>query len=184
MQEELLEPIFRSIRLGIVLKHLDKNAIFCDVGCGNGTFLKTISPYILKGYGFDKKVTELIEGNLIIKNAYIDEKLPLDSSTVDCVTLIAVLEHLEKPVSVLSESRRILKTGGKILITTPAPPSKPILEFLSYQLNIVSPVEIRDHKHYYSKKELSGILKECGFIGVSARSFEFGLNNFAIGYKS
>ena len=121
---------------------------------------------------------------MVLKNAHIDEEIPLESNSVDCVTLIAVLEHLEKPGHVLSESYRVLKKEGKILITTPAPVSKPILEFLSYRLNIVSPVEIRDHKHYYTKKELSGLLEECGFAGVSARSFEFGLNNFAMGYKS
>lgn len=184
MQEELLEPIFRKIRIGVIKKYLDNNAVFCDIGCGNGIFLRTISPYISTGYGFDKKVKESCERNLIFRKAYIDEKIPLESNTVDCVTLLAVLEHLEKPESVLLESYRILKSGGKILITTPAPISKPILEFLSYKLNIVSPVEIRDHKHYYPKKELIKLLERCGFVGVAARSFEFGLNNFAIGYKS
>jgi ubiquinone/menaquinone biosynthesis C-methylase UbiE len=183
MQEELLEPIFRKIRIGVVKRYLDKNAIFCDVGCGNGTFLKNISSYISKGYGFDKKVNEHAEGNLVFKNAYIDEKIPMSSGSVDYVTLIAVLEHLEKPESVLSECNRILKKDGKILITTPAPVSKPILEFLSFKLNIVSPVEIMDHKHYYSKSELKSILEKCGFKEAQVKSFEFGLNNFAAGVK-
>ncbi len=183
MQEELLEPIFRKIRIGVVKKYLDKDSVFCDVGCGNGTFLKTISPYISRGYGFDKKVSEHADGNLVFENAYIDEKIPLESGSVDCVTLIAVLEHLEKPESVLVECNRILKKDGKVLITTPAPVSKPILEFLSFKLKIVNPEEIKDHKHYFSKIELEAVLKESGFTTVRVRSFEFGLNNFATGHK-
>jgi 2-polyprenyl-3-methyl-5-hydroxy-6-metoxy-1,4-benzoquinol methylase len=183
MQEELLEPIFRKIRIGVVKGYLDKNATFCDVGCGNGVFLKNISSYISKGYGFDKKVNAHTDGNLVFRNAYIDEEIPMDTGSVDYVTLIAVLEHLEKPESVLSECNRILKKDGKILLTTPAPISKPILEFLSYRLNIVSPVEIMDHKHYYSKSELKSMLERCGFKESYIRSFEFGLNNFAAGVK-
>jgi 2-polyprenyl-3-methyl-5-hydroxy-6-metoxy-1,4-benzoquinol methylase len=183
MQEELLEPVFRKIRIGVVKKYLNENSVFCDVGCGNGTFLKTISPYISRGYGFDKKVNEHTDGNLIYSNAYIDEKIPMGSGSVDCVTLIAVLEHLEKPESVLSECNRILKNDGIILITTPAPVSKPILEFLSFKLHIVSPAEIKDHKHYFTRRELSMILEKRGFANVQVKSFEFGLNNFAVGYK-
>jgi 2-polyprenyl-3-methyl-5-hydroxy-6-metoxy-1,4-benzoquinol methylase len=107
----------------------------------------------------------------------------MGSSSVDCVTLIAVLEHLEKPESVLSECNRILKNDGIILITTPAPVSKPILEFLSFKLHIVSPAEIKDHKHYFTRRELSMILEKRGFANVQVKSFEFGLNNFAVGYK-
>ena len=87
----------------------------------------------------------------------------MESGSVDCVTLIAVLEHLKKRERVLSECNRILKAEGKVLITTPAPVRKPILEFLSDKLHIVSPVEIKDHKDYFSKSELKSILEKCGF---------------------
>jgi 2-polyprenyl-3-methyl-5-hydroxy-6-metoxy-1,4-benzoquinol methylase len=94
-----------------------------------------------------------------------------------------VLEHLENPERVLSECNRILKKDGKIIITTPAPVSKPILEFLSFKLHIVNPVEIKDHKHYFPKLELKLIMEKCCFANVHVKSFEFGLNNFAVGYK-
>ncbi len=183
MPEELLEPLFRFIRVGLIKKHINKNTILCDLGCGNGSFLRSISGDIRLGYGFDKKVEESNCGNVTLKKSFIDDKIPLETDSVDCVTLIAVLEHISKPADVLNECNRILKKNGKILITTPAPISKPILEFFSYKLNIVNPVEIRDHKHYYTKRELENILQKCGYTGVRVKSFELGLNNFAIGYK-
>ncbi|BAI60313.1 conserved hypothetical protein [Methanocella paludicola SANAE] len=183
MPEELLEPFFRKLRVGLVLQHLDKDTTLCDLGCGSGSFLRSVSGDIRAGYGFDKKAEEETFGNITIKNSFIDGKVPLETGSMDCVTLIAVLEHLDRPEDVLGECYRIVKNRGKILITTPSPASKPILEFLSYRLKIVSPVEIRDHKHYYSRSELKTILEECGFTGVQVRSFEFGLNNFAIGHK-
>lgn len=183
MSEELFEPIFRKFRVGHVIRHINKYMILCDIGCGDGSFLKSISKSIKTGYGFDKKITDYTVDNIYFKKLFFDSKIPLDDSSVDCVTLIAVLEHIEAPDKILTECNRILKKNGKIMITTPAPMSKPILEFLSYRLNIVNPVEIMDHKHYFSKNELVNLLKSCGFKDMTVRSFEIGLNNFALGYK-
>ena len=183
MPEELLEPLLRKFRIRMIRKYLLDDAVLCDVGCGNGIFLQSISPYIKAGYGFDKKVVESSVGNIHLKKVYLDNHIPLDDGMADCVTLLAVFEHLDQPADLLRECHRIMKPGGRILITTPSPMSKPLLEFLSFRLNIVSPVEIRDHKHYYSKVELTTILGHCGFTNLKVKSFEFGLNNFAEGIK-
>lgn len=183
MPEELLEPAFRKLRIRRVKKYLGKGLVLCDIGCGNGTFLRTMAPYVSWAYGFDKKAIESESGNVTIKKMQLADGIPLESGSADCVTMMAVLEHLEAAHDTLGECHRIIKPGGLILMTTPAPISKPILEFLSFRLNIVSRDEILDHKHYYSKAELRDMLQECGFERVEVRSFEFGLNNFVVGYK-
>lgn len=184
MKEELLEPILRKIRINKIKKNIPKNCILCDVGCGfNAKFLLDVSDYISEGYGFDKKIDNKWINNIYIQNAEITDNIPLEDASVDCVTLLAVLEHLNNPTKVLSELYRILKFGGVLILTTPSPFSKPILEFLSFKLKIVSPVEIADHKHYYSKKELIKILEDMGFKNIEAHSFECGLNNLAVAFK-
>lgn len=183
MAEQILEPVFRMLRTGKVRKHLRNDMTVCDIGCGDGSFLCAISPYISQGYGFDKKAKERSFDNIVIKKARIDKKVPLDSDTMDCVSMMAVLEHLEDPAKVLQECHRILKPGGRILLTTPSPPAKPILEFLSYRLNIVNPEEIRDHKRYFSKRDLRDVLDQSRFREINVRTFEVGLNNFATGIK-
>lgn len=183
-KEELLEPILRRIRTSKVRKYIPKNCILCDIGCGfNAKFLLDISDYISEGYGFDKKIDKKKINNIYIQNAEIANNIPLEDESVDCVTLLAVLEHLDNATKVLSECYRVLKFGGILILTTPSPFSKPILEFLSSKLKIVSPVEIADHKHYYSKKEMVKILEDIGFKNIETRSFEFGLNNLAAAFK-
>jgi len=184
MTEELLEPYLRKIRISKIRKYIPKDAILCDVGCGfNARFLQDVSHYISKGYGFDKKIEDKSIGNIHIKNADIADRIPLYDETIDCVTLLAVLEHLSDSKKVLSECHRILKPEGVLILTTPSPMSKPLLEFLSFKLGIVSPAEIADHKHYYSGKELHDLLIGTGFGGIKCNSFEFGLNNMAIAFK-
>jgi ubiquinone/menaquinone biosynthesis C-methylase UbiE len=184
MKEELLEPWLRSVRIRMIQKFIPKNCILCDIGCGfNATFLKDISHHIKSGYGFDKKIKNFEFRNIIIQNLEISDRIPLENGSVDCVTLLAVVEHLDDPRQIIKESYRILKEKGILLLTTPSPESKPLLEFLSFRLHIVSPEEIRDHKHYFSKGELKEIMEKTGFRNISVSDFELGLNSRAIGYK-
>lgn len=184
MSEELLEPFLRRIRISRIVRYIPKGCILCDVGCGCAAqFLQDISDHLQKGYGFDKKIKNKNIRNLELRNADISDNIPLPNESVDRVTLLAVLEHLSNSEKILSECYRILKSGGCLILTTPSPISKPLLEFLSFKLNIVSPAEIADHKHYYSKRNLSDLLNEAGFENVEIRSFEFGLNNIAVAFK-
>lgn len=84
----------------------------------------------------------------------LDGGIPLPDQSVDCVTMLALLEHLNKPGAVLREVFRILKPGRKVILTTPAPYSKPLLEFLAFRLKLISAEEIMDHKHYFSGPEI------------------------------
>ena len=78
-----------------------------------------------------------------------------------------------------TEFRRILKDDGRILLTTPTPASRPLLEFLAFKLKIISGPEIADHKHYYSRADIGGIAARHGLACETYRTFQFGLNSFA-----
>ncbi|KKO20381.1 MAG: two-component response regulator [Candidatus Brocadia fulgida] len=47
------------------------------------------------------------------------EPLPYPDNSFDCITLIAVIEHLIDPYHSLKEITRVLKTGGTLIIGTP-----------------------------------------------------------------
>jgi len=184
MKEELLEPLFRRIRIKMVQKYIPKNCVLCDIGCGfNATFLQDIANHIKCGHGFDKKIKNSKFKNIIIKNLEISDKIPLGNESVDCVILLDVVEHLDVPEKILTESYRILRKDGILLLTTPSPKSKSLLEFLSFRLRIVSPAEIQDHKHYFSNKELQELMENIGYHHVFVSNFEFGQNSRTIGYK-
>lgn len=46
-------------------------------------------------------------------------RLPVASESIDTVTLVNVPEHLERPVVVLGEARRVLRPGGRVILQVP-----------------------------------------------------------------
>ncbi len=180
MSEPFLEPVLRWMRLRRVISHIPKNSVVLDVGCGRtAAFLKAISPRIKQGFGVDFKTDDIQFNNIQTTQLRLENHLPFKDSTFDVVTMLAVLEHIDKEQEILSEIYRVLVPRGKLVITVPSLRSQPVLEFLAYKLKIVSEAEIRDHKRYYNRDKLKKVLIEVtGFQEFNHQYFQFGMNNF------
>jgi len=92
-----------------------------DVGCASGFFLRVAKESGFEGQGVEistipldyaRKVmgVEVFHGNLF------DARFP--DANFDVVTLWDTLEHLRDPQKVLTEIRRILKSGGVLVVET------------------------------------------------------------------
>ncbi len=110
----------------------------------------------------------------------IDKKIELPSESVDVIVSTAFIEHVDHPKEILAEVLRILRKGGKLLLTTPTPRAKNLLEFLSFQLGWISKREIREHKNYFDRKSLLGLLAGIKLKRVKHEYFESGLNNLLV----
>jgi SAM-dependent methyltransferase len=187
MKEPILEPILRALRIRKVLPVIRQypDCLLLDVGCGcDYRLLKTVRPFIKGGIGIDFKV-EKYEGDKIkTMPMMITDHLPFESESFDVVTMLAVLEHLSDPLSMMRETERILKNGGSLVLTVPSKIAKPVLEFLSYRLKIISADEIREHKKYYNCDELEKLFSQTGMSIEYHRYFQIGMNNFCIFKKA
>lgn len=184
MKEPILEPFIRHFRFQKILSQIVPDSVVVDIGCGHTAhLLNRLQNYIKKGYGIDPLINDQTFPKFKLISQLLANKIPLPSKTADFVTMAAVLEHLENPEAILSEAHRILKSGGKLLLTTPSHPSKPILEFLSFGLGLVSTREIGEHKRYYWRKELVNLIRRAGFKKIKHEYFELYLNNFIIAEK-
>ncbi len=96
--------------------------------------------------------------------------------------MLAVIEHIWDPTWILSEVKRVLNDAGLFIVTTPTPLAKPVLELLSF-IRIINPAEIKDHKKYYSGKELLSLLRSSGFKVIYYRKFEFLMNQITVSVK-
>lgn len=187
MGDRLCEPIFRYLRIRKVLPHVGVNSRVLDIGCGSdGSMLRALGPHIKEGIGIDIRANEARKGNISIRRGSFDgAALPWLDNSFDCVTLLAVLEHVDDRALLLREIRRVLKPGGALVITVPTWRAKPVLEFLAFRLKIVSEEGVREHKIYFYKDELIQALLGAGFLGENmlVKYFELGFNLYALARK-
>ncbi|PLX27402.1 hypothetical protein C0583_03760 [Candidatus Parcubacteria bacterium] len=174
-----LDKFISYLRLIKIKKYIKKNSSICDFGCGNGDLLVKLHEE------FDFKLAIGVDAFASLsehkKIKFIKKDISdtgLEDEEYDTLLMLALIEHIDlnKVDKVLSEAYRIIKPGGKIILTTPTPIAKPVLEFMAFKLKIISSDEIKDHKHYYSLGELSNLLIKRNFKKVSTKHFQFRMN--------
>jgi 2-polyprenyl-3-methyl-5-hydroxy-6-metoxy-1,4-benzoquinol methylase len=104
----------------VVSLYARKGDAILDVGCGKGEFLKQLHDdgfTNLHGLDFDPYHDVLLQS---FKSADLSwDKMPWTDNSFDVVSGWEVIEHLENPPHFLREMRRILKPGGRLILSTP-----------------------------------------------------------------
>lgn len=98
-----------------------------DLGCGNGTFAKTIFSGKID-YGLDVSRDEIAKArrnkaykNYIVSDAHV---IPLADKSIQTVFSNSTFEHIPGLEGVLAEVSRILMPRGELIFTTHSPASK------------------------------------------------------------
>jgi ubiquinone/menaquinone biosynthesis C-methylase UbiE len=168
-------------RIKLIEKHVPPDSYVLDIGCGYyPQNLINLENKIKKAVGIDKDIPDkTFSSKISFIKADIGEKLPLPDNEFDCILILAVLEHLEHPEEIIRECYRILRPGGRLIITIPTNYSRPILLILA-GLGLLSREEIFSHKHYFSKKEVEDLLMNARFKKVVSRSYNLFLNSLFV----
>jgi 2-polyprenyl-3-methyl-5-hydroxy-6-metoxy-1,4-benzoquinol methylase len=179
----IFDTALQQLRYRKVVTYIPKGCLLADLGCGDGAFLRCIRNKTILSYGIDMQAADTHMGDVDIeyKSADLNGRIPLNDESVDIVTALAVIEHLMRPDNFFAEVLRILKPCGCCIMTTPSPRAKPVLEWLAYRLKIISENDIRDHKNYFTKKQLLGLM--CKFRNHDIKSFQFGFNTIIFAQK-
>ncbi len=198
------------ITLKHAVKHFPVNKLkILDLGVFPGTWLRILQEYLsnyeieLFGAGlcvpaeFSKIMKEKSNVNIFsvnldplneqLKNKNYPNQLPFENESFDFVSSLEIIEHLTSPVHMLKESLRVLKPGGKILITTPnVTRIGSIFKLLVGRSNFerVASLDYHDesdewrpHVWEYTMEQLTDLLRECGYV-VKDRAFIDYLDKF------
>lgn len=95
-----------------------------DVGCGAGPGLRYLAAQGAQPYGIDRVYYPLAEAQRMtptrgLVQADVSFVIPFADRSFDVVLLSELIEHLPNGRPLLFESYRVLRPGGRIIITTP-----------------------------------------------------------------
>jgi 2-polyprenyl-3-methyl-5-hydroxy-6-metoxy-1,4-benzoquinol methylase len=89
--------------------------------------------------------------------------LPLADRSFDCILLSEVIEHLESPHLTIREAARVLRPGGRLLVTTPNYRSLwPVMESAVDLLGMAPTMAGEQHITRFHARGLRQLLLESG----------------------
>lgn len=146
-----------------------KNSTILDYGCGDGRYIEeflNVNSYRIIGADISAYAIKQAKKKFPKARFYVtggdNEKLPINSSSVDFILAADVIEHIFEVESFLVEMNRTLKKGGKIFISTPYHGRiKNIFIALFGFDTSFNPTWA--HIRFFTKNSLSKLLKKHGF---------------------
>lgn len=132
-----------------------------DIGCGSGALLEKLRElgWQVEGIDFDPIVVQpaLAKGLSVHVGTLQEQRF--EDETFDAVVMIHVIEHVHDPIELLREVRRILKSGGKLVMLTPNINSIGHKIYREHWLFLDPP----RHLQLFSPTTLSALAKLTGF---------------------
>ena len=170
LPDELSPPDW-ELRRSFLTGGVRPGARALDVGCGDGRFTAVLAEAGAQVIGADVAQAALDRAaahhpGLDFRLIAIDEPLPFGDCQFDLVWASEVVEHVSDTARWMSEVRRVLAPGGRLLLTTPSHGRVRValggIERFSEPLG--------DHLHLYTRRSLRSLLDEFGFQQVQVRT--------------
>lgn len=168
---DALGEVLANRRVRAVLPHVTGRLL--DVGCGSNRLVR----HYADGIGVD--VYPWPGADVIVGDT---AKLQWGTESFDTVTIIAALNHIPNREAVLNECRRVLRPGGRVVITMLTPGTSRIWHWLR------APWDADQRERGMQTGEVYGftpaqvvdLFGRAGFALVSEQRFMLGLNRVYI----
>lgn len=143
-----------------------------DAGCGRGLYTphlgliaKNVDAIDINASHVAAQIRRQNRSNITAHNGSVTQ-LPFADETFDFVLFSEVMEHIEDDRGALKQIVRVMKTGGKLLISVPHPPA---------------PIDDKEHvREGYDRAELLKLLAEYGFEAESVKHCMYGITKKVI----
>jgi SAM-dependent methyltransferase len=115
--------MIRSVESRLLREYINKDeGPFLDVGCGDGTFAKSLGLKDVYGIDIDKNAVNKNPNNGCYNKVFHADAsgLPFPDEHFLTVFSNCSLEHMNRLEEVLNELRRVLKNRGKFIFTVPS----------------------------------------------------------------
>lgn len=130
-----------------------------DVGCRDGYWSEELKR---KGYDVVSCDLDPLCPHALVIDA--NAPLPFPDNEFDLLWCSEVIEHLLDPAFTIQEFKRVLKPGGKLVMTTP---NQDFWVFRLIQKLGISTAAIsnEDHTFFFTYSDMKNLIGECDFYG-------------------
>ena len=119
--------------------------VLLDLGAGDGSLVEVARDSGIVAIGLD--ASDGIDFEV--------DYLPIDDHSVDVITGVSLIEHLQNPTIFLMESLRVLRPGGAIILVTP-----------NWRYSQNDFYDDPTHVHPFTATSLAKILRYHGFVEI------------------
>lgn len=172
--------LLKAEQIAKVLENIPKRTLVADLGCHTGRYMEVFSKVSgvqsVEGFDIAERALEQVRARGFKAHRWNaeKEKCPVEDGRYDVVIAGDIIEHVLDTEFFLNEMKRILKPGGRIILTTPnlfywlsrikflfarAPWAYP---GVSYQFKS-DPNMICEHIRLYGFEEWKGLFEVRGF---------------------
>jgi len=182
----LLDRILQRWRIAMALPWVREGDRLLDVGCFDRSLMDRLAHRIREGVGVDPLAEPYEDDRVRVLRGEFPEDFAsrpgFEPESFDSLTMLAVFEHAPDPGGLAAACHRLLRRGGRAILTVPHPAVDPILDTLMF-LRLAHGMSTEEH-HGFDVRETVPIFERAGFRLLKAKSFQLGLNRLFVFEKA
>lgn len=173
-----LDHLLRRWRISKAVPWVRPGDRLLDVGCFDRALIDRVRGRVSAAIGVDPVVDPCREGSVSLLRGAFPEGVDLAPESVDCMTALAVVEHVDDPEAFAAACLRVLVPGGRLVVTVPHPLVDRILDLLIF-LRLADGMAAEEH-HGLDTDRVVEAFRKAGFRVRADRRFQLGLNRLLV----
>jgi 2-polyprenyl-3-methyl-5-hydroxy-6-metoxy-1,4-benzoquinol methylase len=175
-----ISQVYHDERHRSALKFLRPAAgeVILDAGCGTGSLSVRIAARCREVRAIDIAGNAFAPAHRAVANVHFRkmnvEALDFPAGTFDAIVSVETLEHLINPAVALAEFHRVLKPGGRLVLTYPTV-NRTAMGALQRRLGIGRHLDISEHLNEWNYAEVVAAGRAAGFTFEKSEGLVFDL---------